>query len=248
MGGAAGAVIGWATAGRDMPPLHHNIAKDLLTPEGTNIGPQMMQTFKRNASAMADVLNPLVGPVAKLQAYFDLTVRNAIELPSAIMDWSDQLLQSKKHLVQFNGQIARSVLEGERRQIMRNIASGARIGSSDLALQRALDDLKDELQPLKDTVTRIYMDGLRYGVQITQGLYEWAKNNTKTIEGTLVALPLVGEFLMLAIPVFKKVLEWLPDLPPVPKYGTGFTTAIRAWNMPIAPEIGRPGERGRGRP
>lgn len=111
--------------------------------------------FKEYARNVGDILNPLSTPVEKVNAAFRLLETAIFELPAAIADWTEQLLSSKRHLAAFNADIALAAAEGKRREIMRNIASGNRIGPAQLELQRAYDDLMDTLQPIKDSITQM---------------------------------------------------------------------------------------------
>lgn len=75
------------------------------------------------------------------------------EMPAAIADWSEQLVESKRHLMQFNGDMAATFMEARRRDILRNIESGQRTASSTGDLMEALSDLRDVVQPIKDVIS-----------------------------------------------------------------------------------------------
>lgn len=75
------------------------------------------------------------------------------ELPLALKRWGEALKTSQEHLRAFNGVIAGTFLESERRDILRNIAAGSRTGASTAYLAQSLSDIKDTIQPYKDIMT-----------------------------------------------------------------------------------------------
>lgn len=91
----------------------------------------------------------LKGPLGPLKELGTTLVR----FPGYLQDWGDSLIESRRAIAAWNGQIAGAMLEQERRQIVRGIGSGQRTAFSTRALVDAMDDLLDEVQPLKDVVT-----------------------------------------------------------------------------------------------
>lgn len=77
-------------------------------------------------------------------------------LPKQIEDWGDSLLQSKRNLMAFNGAIAGTLLEAERRDIVRKMGEGQRVSGTTEYLSEGLSDFKDAIQPIKDTLVNFF--------------------------------------------------------------------------------------------
>ncbi len=71
----------------------------------------------------------------------------------ALEDWGDSLLDSQRGLMAFNGAIAGTIIEAERRDIVRKIGQGQRTASSTQFMSEQLSDIKDAIQPFQDAVT-----------------------------------------------------------------------------------------------
>lgn len=76
-----------------------------------------------------------------------------INLPNAIEQWGEALLQSRFKLARWNNQIAATRVEAERREILRDVASGRATAGTTAELNEALQDLKDTFRPINDAVT-----------------------------------------------------------------------------------------------
>lgn len=96
---------------------------------------------------------PGVSQVKKLAGMFAEVVETGIKLPGMMEDWGKELLAGQQHLAAFNGKIGVAFAEAERRDILRNVESGANTGDSTKMLSGALSDLKDEMQPIRDLAT-----------------------------------------------------------------------------------------------
>jgi hypothetical protein len=144
-----------ASAGspRDLPPRRYGLWSELAGPEKAAIGADMGRFGERGAEMMKTLLDPFENPLRKVTTSMKALADTVIELPGAIRHWGDALTESQRHLRDFNGVIAYAMLESERREIVRNIAIGGRTGASTANLTKALDDLKDEVQPYKDLIT-----------------------------------------------------------------------------------------------
>lgn len=130
-----------------------------------------------------------------------------VELATATEDWGRELMDSQKHLMAFNGNIARAFLETERRDILRNIESGKNTGATTSNLANAWNDLKDEMQPFKDVltnslntiaiaVTMVVKTVVKYGKPLAEGVLFMQKNwpwGDKSVEAD--ELPPFQEFL-----------------------------------------------------
>ena len=153
-GGTAGGVAGYLNPGRpQMPGRRSNLTGFFGGRDATSASDKMGHFVTRGMKTAGAVINPFTGPVTKLTTVFKSLFDTAIELPGAVLDWTESLKDSKQHLVRYNAVIAGAYLQSERADIMRNIGSGGRIGASQAALVKSLSDLKDELQPIRDTVT-----------------------------------------------------------------------------------------------
>lgn len=82
-----------------------------------------------------------------------LDLRALAEMPGNLRRWSDALLESRRHLAQFNASLAGTFARAEVRDIQRSIASGQRTAGTTDRLSESFNDLKDEIQPYGDAVT-----------------------------------------------------------------------------------------------
>lgn len=114
-------------------------------------------------------------------------VQSIAEVSKATEAWGKELLDGQRHLTRYNGTIARSFAEGQRREIVRNIRSGRNTSASTVGLQKSYDSLKDELQPFKDAavntlnrlaqgLTLIVTSIVRYGKPIAETVLFMQKN------------------------------------------------------------------------
>ena len=104
-----------------------------------------------------------------------------METVSDVENWSQTLRKSTEHLTAFNGTLAVSHLEFERRGMVRSIESGKRIGASSQDMHESLSDLLDELQPIRDAVTNVtnvvlarILDAIKVVVDLGGNLISWA--------------------------------------------------------------------------
>jgi len=79
-------------------------------------------------------------------------VKPITSLPKKLEDWGQSLVDARRNLMAFNGAIAGTLLEAERRDIVRKMGEGQRLSGSTDFLSEGLSDLKDEFQPLKDVI------------------------------------------------------------------------------------------------
>ena len=97
-------------------------------------------------------------PSAKLNAAFKqlaLGVELAATFPVKVVSWGDAILKSTEAIKDFSPALSRVHALSEVRRIKRGMASGERIGGSVESMVEAIDDLKDEIQPYLDTITRV---------------------------------------------------------------------------------------------
>jgi hypothetical protein len=145
-----------------------NLGSNFTTPAAGNIIGQMGGT----AGNLAGTLNPanmgmslLKGPLGPLQELTKAGVEIA-KLPGHIQNWSQALIDSQKIMARYNPVLARMVAEEERRGIIRGVRSGQTTGGATSDLSDAMQDLLDQVQPMKDTVTVVLARGLTTGVQL----------------------------------------------------------------------------------
>lgn len=79
-------------------------------------------------------------------------IKPVTTLPKQLEDWGQSLLDSRRNLMAFNGAIAGTIMEAERRDIVRKMEEGRRVSDSTKLMSEELSDLKDEFQPLKDVI------------------------------------------------------------------------------------------------
>lgn len=87
------------------------------------------------------------------------------KLPSRIKDWSEQLVESNRHLGRFNGDLAVANAQRDVRTLRRDMVSAAETGPEIAKLSHSLDDLKDVMRPLQNSVTNVLAQELREAVK-----------------------------------------------------------------------------------
>jgi len=161
--------------------LGQNTAQTFLQP-ATDLG---MNSAERNVAGGAtqfgtDLASKTLNPFAMMRGE---TMTHLAKLPGLLAEWGEGLVESKKHLMQFNGTLAAAFLEAERRGLIRNIQSGERTSGATAGLSDALQDLQDTVQPIKDTVTIVMARGVESLVRgvdeavkvLKQGFDLWKK-------------------------------------------------------------------------
>lgn len=125
---------------------------------------------------------------------------HAAKLPGLLEEWGEGLVESKRHLMQFNGTLAQSFLEAERRGLIRNIESGERTSGATAGLSDALQDLADAVQPIKDAVTIVVARGVEAlvrsvttGVEILTKVYEVWKAIDKRVAAAEMIVKALGD-------------------------------------------------------
>ena len=99
------------------------------------------------AKGMADVAEVLVGFPAKLE------------------DWADALVESKDSIKMFSADLANASAMAELRTMQRGFRSAQATGAATAGLSAAIQGLKDELQPIKDTAHNWLARDLTKGLQ-----------------------------------------------------------------------------------
>lgn len=162
-GAAAGAAVGMFAGGSGgdnfMGPQHYSLTRDTLGPEKVQAGHELGQIVKnRGAEIFNPLLHPinaLLHPISSVTQSFTGLFKAADEIPSAIMHWGESLTESQRHLQQWSGTLANAFQESQVRQNMRDFGSAGRTAGTTVGLRKALDDLKDDIQPLKDAFTNV---------------------------------------------------------------------------------------------
>jgi hypothetical protein len=103
-------------------------------------------------SDVASSFKKLLDPSTSLSEKFKELAKTVVTLPKALVDWSSALLDSQKRLRDVSGPQAQIFAERDIRQIRRDILSGQATAGSTGQLSEALDDLLDELRPIKDDI------------------------------------------------------------------------------------------------
>lgn len=109
------------------------------------------------------------GPIANVKSWQKLS-EIMLTLPMRMERWSETLLQSQQHLMKYNATIASTFIERERRGIVRDIQSAGTTAGTTQRLGESLDDLKDELQPWRDSFTNVGQLVVTELVKISTGL------------------------------------------------------------------------------
>ena len=131
------------------------VTSRMMSPGAASVKNAMADQGKRAIGNIGTILNPFeLNPFEKLKAMVDLP-RQALEFPFRVAEWGEALVEGQRHLSAFNAEIARSMLESDRRNIIRNVESGRRTSWSTERVTEATSDLKDTLQPIKDFGTNV---------------------------------------------------------------------------------------------
>jgi len=199
-GGAAGAAAGYLSYDPKMPPRKHSLLGAIGGPDAEMSKEKMGHFVTRGVETAKTVMNPFTPPVAKIATTAKAILDTAIEMPGAILDWGQALKDSKRHLVQFNGVIAGAYMASERRDILRNIESGKKIAGSTKNLSESLSDFKDELQPIRDTLTIAINTLSAVALDMGTGILSVLKSSAKTFIDQRYYLKIMAEVLKLAFP------------------------------------------------
>ena len=76
-------------------------------------------------------------------------------LPAKIIEWSDALVESRRDLAKWNGRLQAFFRMQERQQLMRDIDSARETSGSTMLLGETLQDIYDELRPIKDDMYNV---------------------------------------------------------------------------------------------
>lgn len=101
--------------------------------------PKQFTAALKLATPKLSALSTALGPVEKFA--------------KSLEDWGDSLLDSQRGLMAFNGAIAGTMIEAERRDIVRKIGQGQRTAGSTQFMSEQLSDIKDTIQPFQDAMT-----------------------------------------------------------------------------------------------
>jgi len=94
-----------------------------------------------------------IGAAALVNPFLALGAAVAI-LPQKLMDWSSALIEGRRDIAMFSGELQYTFGEAERRTAIRGIQSADSLGASTSALSSEYQDLLDMIRPIKDTVTK----------------------------------------------------------------------------------------------
>lgn len=106
-------------------------------------------------------------------------------LPQKIVEWGEALVDSRKHLSLWSGQLQGFDLEKQWRQWQRDIKSAESTGASTAGLGRALQDLQDEWRPIRDEVYKaatIIVQGSARVIQFGAKLWEHTESLPKGLK------------------------------------------------------------------
>jgi len=144
---------------------------------GTFANPAAKEAMSGLAERGKSIAGNVLGTV--LPSYGLLTGQGPLQLGADMINligdvekWGQSLRKTTEHLTAFNGTLAFSHLEFERRGMVRNIESGQRIGGKSAGMHEALSDLLDEMQPLRDAVTNVTNVVLTKILELMTGVVE----------------------------------------------------------------------------
>lgn len=195
VGIAAGAATSYMMGGGNDPTQklgkRYSLSDEIVGPAKKQIFDDMKHFGSRGAEMMKIVLDPLETPIKKITTGFKGLADTITELPGALRSWGDSLVESQRHLRDYNGSIAYAFSESERREMLRNVESGARTGGSTASLSEALSDLKDEIQWHKDIMT----NGFNGVVTVLTQLLVAALKTADAAERVAEQVPIIGPIL-----------------------------------------------------
>ena len=93
-------------------------------------------------------------------------------LPQKIMDWSQALVDSRDHLSKWSGQLQAMRREAEIRTAARDIQSARETAPYASSLNQVLQDIYDEMRPIKDEMYKITASLAIAGLKTGQGIWE----------------------------------------------------------------------------
>lgn len=126
----------------------YSIAK----PQQVQVAEDLKQT--KNETLKASLGTMIGTPKHRVESW--LKLQSIVgTMPARIERWGEALHESQRNLMAFNGQIAKSFIERERRGMLRSFDSGKRTAGTTERLGESLEDLKDTLQPYRDLLTNM---------------------------------------------------------------------------------------------
>jgi hypothetical protein len=126
-------------------------------------------------------------------------------LPQKIMEWSQALVDSRDHLVQWNGHLQMMKREAMLRGVSRDIESAQETAPAANLLNRQMQDVLDELRPIKDEIYKITAFFAAGALGFMNTGLKWGPK----IEEVVALAPVVGQLAPLLGPVLRKASEWL---------------------------------------
>ena len=155
---------GWLA--RKMPGVQFgsNMQQAALQPmTDLGVGQAEGHVLGQGAGFASSVVQKAMSPTAIIKGELATEVSR---LPGLLRDWGTELVDSRRHLAEYNGTLAIAFADANRRELMRSIESGARTGGATAGLSDALQDLADEIQPIKDAVTIVISSGVEVGLRV----------------------------------------------------------------------------------
>lgn len=160
------------------------------------------QFFKFSGMEMVSKI-PIIGALPSIGKDF---LDSIIQLPNAIEKWGEALLASRFKLARWNASMAGTQIEAERREILRDISSARATAGSTKELNRAVQDLKDTMRPLNDTM----INGFNMVVaNLTRGLDKIVQQSGEIANSTYdtaVGIPIAGKQIQRIADVIDKYL------------------------------------------
>ena len=104
------------------------------------------------ATGMAALSNPIAGAAVALGS---LAI-GAYKVGSAVVDWTQGLLNAQKHLAEFSASMGQVFALSEARDIERNFRLGENTAGTTGQLSEVMSDVQDLLEPIQEVLTDFY--------------------------------------------------------------------------------------------
>lgn len=137
----------------------------------------------------------LGGPAGMMAGLAIGAASEVATLPQKILDWSEALVKSREHLAMWSGQLQQIGREAEIRGYMRDIQSAQETAPMADVLNKTLQDVLDELRPMKDDVFKIASLLATSGLRALQAFLAIQEHAGAIASPLLFAIDKVGRFI-----------------------------------------------------
>lgn len=135
-----------------------------------------------------------IGRVAGIAGAAVAVVGALVAATAAVVRFGDNLVKANRHLAMYSATIARANFLAEMRQIQRDQASAAATGPQLAELNEALQDLYDEMRPIKDLMTNASAKVATYVVRFAEWMVQLVNASGLTKDMKWLLEQILGEF------------------------------------------------------